>query len=187
MTTPPVRDRLLEAVIEVPAVAVTFLMMAHITANALLRTFWNSPIHNTLEYVQYWYMPVIACLGFISAQHRGQHIAADMLFERLPKRAQPLVLGVLLATCAAVCAGFAWFGWNEAVDAYEIKKVAGVSTVPAWPAYFLVPVTFATLTVQFALGAVRALKHPESEHFITDPDDALLLEQFAADERKAHS
>ncbi|MGV2386697.1 MAG UNVERIFIED_CONTAM: TRAP transporter small permease, partial [Thermobifida fusca] len=165
MTAPPAPKgrRVIELLIEVPAVTVTFVMMLHITANALLRSFANSPLPNTLEYVQYWYMPIVALLGFVAAQLRGQHIAADLVFRMLPRAAKPYVTAVGCAASALLAAGFAWYGWQEAVHAWEITMTAGVSDVISWPVYFLVPLAFASLTVQFAWATVRAIRHPDAD------------------------
>lgn len=168
-----------ELLIEVPAVIVIFVMMGHVVANAALRTWWDNPIDHTLEIVEYWYLPLVAFLGFIAAQHRGQHIAADLIYERLPTVVRGAVLFVVLVVCAVTSLGFAWFGWEEAQHAHEIRMTAGVSTVPAWPTFYLVPLAFGSLTIQFLYGAVKSLLHPEDGQVITDPDDALVLEQVA--------
>ncbi|GAA2448855.1 hypothetical protein GCM10010191_77910 [Actinomadura vinacea] len=152
------RRRGFELLIEVPAVAVTFLMMLHVTINALLRTFADAPISHTVEIGQYWYLPIIAFLGFIAAQHRGQHVAADLVFERLPAAAKPYVLAGLMAVCAVLAAGFCWFGLGEALHAFDIRKTAGISSLTAWPAYFVAPLAFGALTVQFVIAAVRAAR-----------------------------
>lgn len=170
--------------IEVPAVLVTFVMMVHITANALLRTFWNDPLPNTLEITQYWYLPIVAFLGFIAAQIRGQHVAADLIYERLPAVTKKYVLATMFLLASAVSLGFARFGWEEAVHAMDIEKTAGVSDLPAWQPYFLAPIAFASLTVQFAYTALHALvKGVEEDGMAGDPDELLALEQLAADER----
>lgn len=167
-----------QLLIEVPAVIVTFVMMVHITANALLRTFMNDPIADTLEITQYWYMPIIAFLGFMAAQARGQHIAADLIYERLPEVTKRYVLSLLSVVAAVFCFGFAWFGWGEAVHAREIGKTAGVSDVTAWPPYYLVPLAFGVMTIQFLLVALRALLKGDEQHIVTDPDDVLLMEEI---------
>ncbi|MBM0124251.1 TRAP transporter small permease [Pimelobacter simplex] len=173
-----------ELLIEIPAVVVTFVMMVHITANALLRTFKDAPIENTLEITQYWYLPIIAFLGFIAAQARGQHIAADLIYERFPEVTKRYVLAVLSVLAAVVCLGFAWFGWGEAVHAKDIGKTAGVSDLAAWPPYFLVPLAFGVLVVQFLYAAVRAIVKGDTQHVVTDPDDVLLLEELDEMEKK---
>lgn len=176
--------RPLELLIEVPAVVVTFVMMVHITLNALLRTVIHQPLPNTLEIVQYWYVPIVAFLGFIAAQHRGQHIAADLVFQVLPSVTKRYALALMLVLSAAVTVGFAWFGWGEAMHAMEIGKTAGVSTVISWPTYFLVPLAFASLTAQFLWAAVQAVTHPERDHMVGDLEEELVLEQVAADLEK---
>jgi TRAP-type C4-dicarboxylate transport system permease small subunit len=180
-------DRALAFVIEVPAVIITFVMMLHVTANAVMRTWYDSPINNTLEMVEYWYLPLVAFLGFIAAQIRGQHIAADLVYEMLPSVTKRFVLAVVFVVCSVMSAGFAWFGWGEAVHAMDIGKTAGVSDLVAWPAYFLVPLAFGSLTIQFLVAAWRAVRHPETEHFIADVGDAAVLEALAEDTAEAES
>ena len=135
--------------VEIPAVLVLIIMAVHVVANAAMRTFWNSPIPNTLETVQYWYLPIVALLGIIAAQSRGQHLAADLAYRHLPAFGRRVFSIVGLVLCVAVCAGFAWFGLLEALEAYKIKKTAGVTRLTVWPVYFLVPVTFSYLLVQY--------------------------------------
>ena len=148
----------LRLLIEGPAVVVTFVMMVHVTVNALLRTFANIPVPATLELTQYWYLPVVALLGFVAAQTHGEHIVADLVFHRFPPPARRFVLFTGYLAVMLVMAGFAWYGLGEAVHAYDIGKTAGVSDIVAWPAYFLVPLVFAVLTVQFAMAASGALR-----------------------------
>lgn len=167
---------------EVPAVVVTFAMMVHITANALLRTFKNAPIADTLEITQYWYLPTIAFLGFMAAQARGQHVAAELIYERLPEVTKRYVLAVLSVLAAVICAGFAKYGWEEAVHAHEIQKTAGVSDLSAWQAYYLVPLAFGVMTVQLLWAAGQALIKGGSQHVVTDPDDMLVVEEVEAQE-----
>ena len=161
---PPVRRRLsIDLLIEVPAVIITFAMMVHISLNAALRTFWGVPLRNTLEITQYWYVPIIAFLGFIAAQRRGQHVSADLIYGMLPTMAQRWVKIVTFVVIAAISAGFAWYGWHEATHAFAIRRTAGVSDLPAWPTYFLAPLAFGSLTCQFAFAAVRAWRRTDEE------------------------
>lgn len=183
-TTLPKRRFRPEALIEIPAVVVTFVMMVHVTANALSRTWFNHPFDNTLEIVQYWYVPLVAFLGFIAAQIRGQHIAADLLYEMLPSKAKRFVLAFVYVLTAVVCSGFAWYGWQEAQHARDIGQTAGVSDLVAWPTYYLVPLAFGSLTLQFFWAAYQAIVHPERDHFVSDADDASILEELAKDQKE---
>lgn len=176
--------RLFTWVVEVPAVVIIFVMIIHVTANALLRAFADHPLENTLEVVQYWYLPIVALLGFMAAQARGQHIATDLVYARLPRAVQPFILFVVFAVGALICGGFAWFGWSEALDARSIGQHAGVSTVPSWPVYFLVPISFAVLTVQLSVKAIQALRGQGLDLEETEPEDAMVLAEIEAQEAK---
>lgn len=143
--------------IEIPAALVIFAMMLYVTANALMRTYANQPFANSLEMVQYWMLPIIALLGFVAAQHRRQHISTDLLFKGLPEvTKRPLLTGGYLLG-AVVAAGFAWYGWGEAMSAFEVRRNAGVTGLPSWPVYFVVPFAFAVLTAQWLTAAIQEL------------------------------
>ncbi|MBE1536982.1 TRAP transporter small permease [Actinomadura algeriensis] len=155
--------RVPQTAVEALAVIVILVMMLHVTVNALLRTYFDSPIPYTLEIVEYWYLPVVAFCGFVAAQSRGEHIAADLIFHRLPHVTRPYVMAGGAVLCCLCAAGFAWWGLLEALHAFEIDKTAGVSDLIAWPPYFLAPIAFGSLTVQFALAAVRAVARRKNE------------------------
>lgn len=165
--TPAARRHLL-LVIQVPAVLVLALMMSHVTANAFMRTFMNSPIQNTTEITQYIYLPIIALLGFLAAQIRGEHVVADLLsgVMRGWVRRAALTFGHLLI--ALITFGFGFHGWGEARHAHAIGQTAGVSDVETWPVYYLVPVVFLIMSVLALASAVRSLRddqgmsHPPS-------------------------
>lgn len=178
-------SRALELAIEVPAVIVTLAMMLHITTNAVMRTFFNDPLKNTLEITQYWYLPILAFLGFIAAQLKGQHVAADLIYERLPSVTKRYVLTGVFLIAAVVAFGFARFGWEEALHARDIGKTAGVSDLTAWQPYFLVPVAFGALTIQFVYAAISALVKGTgvTEHPASDPGDAMVGQDLAVEER----
>lgn len=147
-----------ELLVEIPAIVVMFIMMIHITANALMRTFARSPLPNTLEITEYWYMPIIVFIGFVAAQMRGEHTKADFIFNALPKVTHRYVLGVAYAAISIVCVGFAWFGFQEAMTAFEVRRMAGSSHVVSWPTYFLPPLAFGVMIVQFAYASVHSLR-----------------------------
>jgi TRAP-type C4-dicarboxylate transport system permease small subunit len=144
--------------IEIPAIAVMFIMMLHISANAVLRTFARAPVAHTLEVTEYWYMPIIVFVGFIAAQMRKEHVKADFIYNFLPHSTRPYVLGVGYIFVTLVTAGFAWFGLSEALMAFDVRRVAGASGLPAWPTYFLAPLSFGVLTVQFAVFSVQSFR-----------------------------
>lgn len=151
--------RLLQAV----AVAALLAMMLHTIANALLRYLAASPITGTTEYVGYWYLPVVALLGFYFAQRGRAHIEARLLFDRLPHASRVEVQLGAQALTVALCAGFAYYGWAEAVEAAGIGLTAGVTGIAVWPVTFVVPVAFALLGLQLALDAVAVRRQQDPD------------------------
>lgn len=170
--------------IEVPAVVVTFVMMTHVTANAVMRKYFSHPIDYTLEITQYWYMPILAFLGFMAAQRRGQHIAADLVFQMLPTVARRYVLAFFYLIAALVVAGLAKYGWGEAEFAREIEKHAGITPVPAWQPYYLAPLAFAVMTVQFLGAAISTFRFGVAEESLEEAEFAEFLHAEEAEHKK---
>lgn len=140
------------------AVLALLLMMGHTVANALTRYAASTPIDGTNEYVSFWYLPLVAVLGFYLAQRGGAHIEARLVFDRLPlaNRIEMQLLGQALTI--VLCAGFGYFGFVEALDAYRIGQTGGVTEVAVWPVMFIVPLAFALLTLQLVLDAVAVIR-----------------------------
>jgi TRAP-type C4-dicarboxylate transport system permease small subunit len=167
--------RLLVGVVEAVAGVALITMTVHVVANGILRSFAGSPIEYTLEYVQYWYLPVIAMLGFVSAQLRGQHITADLLFQALPGSVKRWVAVGCNAICAAVMCAFAWGTWHDALHRLEIRQTAGLTDVPTWPVHFLLPLTFALLAVGFAAAAYRGVRRADFDDLPGEAEEVMAL------------
>ncbi|OZD59767.1 hypothetical protein CH263_22470 [Rhodococcus sp. 06-1059B-a] len=162
---------LLLHVVEVVAGAVLIVMTMHVVANGLMRSFAGAPIEHTLEYVQYWYLPVIAMLGFLSAQMRGRHITADILYQVLPRTVKPWVTVWTNIACAVVMCAFAWGTWGDALHRFDIRQTAGLTDVPTWPVYLLLPMTFVLLAAGFATASWRGLRRGEAFAPATEADE----------------
>lgn len=151
VSIPSVVVRVLQALAGVATVG----LMLHVVANALLRTFYQEPIRATLEYVQYWYVPVIALLGFVVAEGRRAHIEANLVFERLGSSSQVGVQLVTRLVALLAAAAFAYFSFGEAVEAMRTTRTAGSLRITVWPVWFAVPLAFGLLTVSYLAGVVR--------------------------------
>src|SRR5699024_9846327 len=133
------------------AAAVTLGMMLHVSMNAASRSFFNNPIDGTLEYSQYWYLPTIAFIGIVTAQRNREHIEAQLLFDRLPSRAQPFVQAATDVITLVAAALITIYGTFMALDSMEIGRTAGVTGVIIWPATFIVPIAMALFTIRLAV------------------------------------
>lgn len=146
---------LLDRTISVVASVALVGMMFHVIAHGLSRHLFDAPFYGTNEIVAYWYMPVVALLGIIAAQLRGEHITVSILIDTLPTRPRRelIVFGRILGVLVSI--GFAWFGLRKAIEHYEIGATAGITTIPMWPINFLVPVVFVILAVLYATAPIK--------------------------------
>lgn len=167
--------RLLVGAVDAVAGVTLIAMTVHVVANGILRSFAGSPIEHTLEYVQYWYLPVIAMLGFLSAQLRGRHITADLLYQLLPGQVKRWVTVGSNAVCAAVMCAFAWGTWQDALHRLEIRQTAGLTDVPTWPVHFLLPLTFVVLAVGFAGAAYQGVRRADFHDVQGEDEEVMAL------------
>lgn len=140
------------------AAAVTIAMMLHVTFNALSRSFRNSPVHGTLEYTQFWYLPIIAFVGIVTAQRNKEHIEARLLFDRVPERARPFVQGGTDLLSLALAVALAYYTFEMAMESMAIRRTAGVSGVSIWPATFAAPVAFALFALWLAVDLAESIR-----------------------------
>lgn len=154
------------------AAVTTLLLMAHTLANVFMRSAFGTPVRGTIELVGYWYLPIIAFLGFIYAQYKETHIEANIVYDMLPFRNQREVLIGGRLICAVICAAFAYYGWIEAMHNFRIGKVAGALEIPIWPVTLLVPVVFGVLTLQLVASAIRAVRLKDGEVVVREGVDA---------------
>jgi TRAP-type C4-dicarboxylate transport system permease small subunit len=130
------------------------LMTTHIVLNALMRFFLNEPLYGTNEIVTYWYLPFVALLGIPAAHIQKEHIAVTFAIDRMAIGTANVFKTFACATGVLVSIGFAWFGLLEAMSKMELGATAGVTSVIAWPAYFVVPVVFVLLAALLVVEIV---------------------------------
>lgn len=145
----------IDQVLTVITGAVLILMMLHIAGNAILRTFFDAPIHGSNEIVAYWYMPILILLGLPVALARKEHISVTLVTGNLGKKSAKFfeTFGFFLGLI--MCLGFTWYGFNEAMSKTAIKATAGVTDLISYPAYFAVPLAFVLVALLYLVGIVN--------------------------------
>ncbi|GAA4283048.1 hypothetical protein GCM10022261_05790 [Brevibacterium daeguense] len=143
------------------------LMMLHIVLHAVMRFSFNAPIYGTNEIVAYWWLPIVALLGIPAAQLQKEQITVTLAVDRMNHKTASIfkifaaVLGVLVSL------GFAWFGFEEAMDNMAMGSTAGVTDITTWPVYFLVPVVFVLLAILYFLDIVLIARTGEPDVDLT--------------------
>jgi TRAP-type C4-dicarboxylate transport system permease small subunit len=125
-------------------VAAVLLMIVHVTADVIMRNIFLIPIPATGGIVANYYMPVVSFLPVALAGKLEQHIAVDVVFDRLPKKLQNCNL-LLVRLIIAVAAGGAAYGFLlDAIQKYQLNSyVLEMSfRIANWPGYFMLPIGF---------------------------------------------
>lgn len=148
------------------------VMMLHVVAHALLRYFFNAPIYGTNEIVAFWYLPMIALLGIPAAQLQKEHITVSLVVDRMSHRTASIFKIFACILGALVSVGFAFFGFEEALENMKMGSTAGVTDIITWPVYFLVPLVFVVLTILFIVDLIVVLR-------TGDPDIDLVTGEHA--------
>lgn len=149
----------------IPAGLAMGALMLVSVANALSRTA-GKPIGGSIELSAYWFMPILVFLGINVAHRQREHIAAELVYTRMPApiRREVTFAGDVLVL--AFCVACAWFGWQEAMEAKHVGRGTPTSWVPIWPLTFMVPLGFALFSVQLVRDLLRSiglLHKPESK------------------------
>ena len=131
--------------IDAAAVAALVAMMIHVLANVAARRVMGETVPLTFELTQFYYLPILALLGFVAAQHRGENITSDVfysLFSRGEKRAITAATSIIGAVIAF---GLAYYTLERAEYAVGVRLEYGVTSLQVWPVLYLVPACFAVM------------------------------------------
>lgn len=148
------------------------VMMLHILANVFTRYLFNSPLPNTLEYVSFWYLPIVAALGFVLAKHANEFIDAPLIFDKLTWGNRRVLVIMFSGLGVVVCSAYAYFTFvNEALHGLKVQTTGGVSSLPIWPVFFLLPAVFLILVAMYLMDLIKAIRGDLGVHDTADDDD----------------
>ena len=120
------------------------LMIVHITADVILRNLFLLSIPVTGAVVGNYYMAIVSFLPVALAGKLEQHIAVDLVYDRLPVVLQNWNLA-LVRLIVGIAAGGAAYGFLlDAIEKYQFNSYVLELNfrVPSWPGYFMLPIGF---------------------------------------------
>ncbi|GHS86932.1 tripartite transporter small subunit [Synergistales bacterium] len=126
------------------------------------RYFLDSPTiwaQETSGYIFMWTM----LAGSAYTLMQGKHVRIDLVFDRLPRKAQLFLDIVTSVAGMAFCAVVTWQAWEIMASSFKYHKVsATLLRVPMWIPQCSLLLGFALLTFQFAFiiaDRAQALTH----------------------------
>lgn len=120
------------------------LMMLLTTLDVAGKYLLNRPIPGVAEIIASYFMISAVFLPLADTEKRGEPIAVDLFYERMPLGGRLLcnLLGIVLT--AVFYGVMAWQNMQVALDAYAIGEyVSGAWDVVIWPSKFLIPLGLA--------------------------------------------
>lgn len=141
------------------AILAGFLMMAHVSADVVGRTFFNRPFEGTSEIVTYWYMVTAAYLPWMWLARTDGHIKVDLFVRQLPPAVAFWLDVVVKLGLVAYLSLFTWQTWLQAVRQTERGEVqqAGTLYLPVWPTRWLLPLAGGLMALWVVFAVVDAV------------------------------
>ena len=135
------------------------VMALHIVADIGGRYLFAAPLPGTVEMVARYYMVLLVFLPLGWAQKENAHFAAGIFTDRLSARARLKLQGLTQIGMAIVAALLAWVSVLAAEHAMSVSEQvqAAEFILQVWPARWVLPASFALMSIYAALQAWNAL------------------------------
>ena len=170
----PVWEASLRRVMQISGGAAILVMMVQVTVNGVLRKLAGIQIPHTLELTQWWYLPIIVCVGIVLAEIEREHFEVDAVFGMLSRAGRKAMSIFAHVVTLALVGGLAFFTGIEALDAAEIGRQEPVTGIPIWPVYFLVTLSFALYAVLLVVRLYRIIVRNESDELTAvEPEEQI--------------
>lgn len=134
-------------------------MMLHVTADVLMRYFFNWPIRDTIETASYYYMILVVFLPLAFVERKSEHIEVELFVQLLGVRPRNLLYVAGRLFSMVFFGILAYVSWIDAIDYARIRETPMGSDLEIWPSRFALPIGFGLLVLAMALHAAKALMH----------------------------
>ena len=140
--------------------AALILMVVHVTAHVIAKSFFGSPLPGTVAIVANYYKVAIVFIPLAFAERRSEHIAVDLFAQLLPRRGGRILAAFGTVVSVLIFSALAWRALQEAqvkqrVGTFIIEQGIRIDT---WPAYYLMPLGCALMLAALAFKLARYLR-----------------------------
>ena len=143
------------------------VMLVHICAYVIGRHVAASPVPATVEIVSNYYMVLIAFLPLAWSERRGDMISVEVFGHLFRGPLRRLDAAFVAAVTALAYSILAYTTWLVAMREFAVRSyVISLSmTIPVWPSYFILPLSFglAMIVCLLRLALVLAGREPAED------------------------
>ncbi|MBL4719910.1 MAG: TRAP transporter small permease [Alphaproteobacteria bacterium] len=153
--------------------------MVFVTAEIVMRHFFNSPIQGHLELTSL-FVPVIVFAAVSYTHSQNAHVGMTLVVDNLPKKVQTKIEFTTLFLTVLTCAVLAYFSYKFTYDEWEIDNVT--ETPPywlTWPSAAFIPLGYGLLAIRSMLKMVNLVApdyYPQ--------DDVIMADELLAPEHE---
>jgi TRAP-type C4-dicarboxylate transport system permease small subunit len=140
--------RLEQAGMAVAVVCVVAIMLV-VSADALGRYLFKSPLPVTFELVTFYLLVASIYMAVAATYRHGDHININLIQDKLPKSVRNAAEIAFCVLTVIVFALIAWGALQHSIEAYRRKEfIPGVIIWPVWLSYLPIPLGAALLMLR---------------------------------------
>lgn len=118
----------------------------------------NSPLPGAFELTEAL-MVATVFLALALSQREGRQIRVEVLASRLALRTKAVLDLIAELLSALVYAAIAWYGWNVAVESWQIDEISpGLLRFPLWPPKLALALGATLMCAQCLAGSLASLR-----------------------------
>ncbi len=95
----------------------------------------------------------LALLGAMVASRNDEHIAIDVLVNKLPEKLKRMVMRLTRITTALICFIVAWFSLKFVIDEYQYGGIA-FGIIPHWLCEAIIPFSLFIMAMRYSISAL---------------------------------
>ncbi|MDO5511737.1 TRAP transporter small permease subunit [Corynebacterium sp.] len=131
-------------------------MGLHVVADVVARNLFNSPIAGTLEFITYWWMPIIIFLAVPYVEQKRAQITVTLMSDALTGRHKDQANVLITVVTALIFALVLFLAFSSFTDAMEISQTSSGSVqVPIWLGKAVMFVGLAQGLLQMLVGSPK--------------------------------
>jgi TRAP-type C4-dicarboxylate transport system permease small subunit len=160
-----------ERALTVGSTALILITMVFVTAEIVMRHFFNAPIQGHLELTSL-FVPVIVFAAVSYTHSQNAHVGMTLVVDNLPKGIQTKTEIVTLFLTVLTCAVLAYFSYKFTYGEWEYDNVT--ETPPywlTWPSAAFIPLGYGLLAIRSILKIVHLIApdyYPQDDVIMAD-------------------
>jgi TRAP-type C4-dicarboxylate transport system permease small subunit len=123
------------------AASVLALMMFLVMSDVILRYIFNRPIIGSFEIVQY-FMAILTSFAVVYCAYEKGHVYVEIVFDRLPKKAQLILACFVSFILLILLLLFAWQNIMYTREIYNQRITSAILYIPTYPFVGAVAISF---------------------------------------------